>query len=57
MYDLVLKGGTVVDPSTGLDGPRDVAVENGLIARIAPDRPWGWEPDRALAAGPGGGCC
>jgi dihydroorotase len=37
MYDLVLKGGMVVDPSTGLEGVLDVAVENGLIARIAPD--------------------
>ncbi len=37
MYDLLLKGGTVVDPSTGLDGIRDVAVHGGVIARIAPD--------------------
>ena len=37
MYDLVLKGGTVVDPSSGLDGVLDVAVENGVIARVAPD--------------------
>jgi dihydroorotase len=37
MYDLVLKGGTVVDPSAGLDGRHDVAVENGKIARIAAD--------------------
>ena len=37
MYDLLLKGGTVVDPSAGLDGRHDVAVQNGLIARIAPD--------------------
>jgi dihydroorotase len=37
MYDLLLKGGTVVDPSTGLDGVFDIAVENGVIARIAPD--------------------
>jgi dihydroorotase len=37
MFDLVLKGGTVVDPAGGLDGVMDVAVENGLIARIAPD--------------------
>ncbi len=37
MYDLLLKGGTVVDPSTGLDGIADVAVEGGRIARIAPD--------------------
>ena len=35
MYDLVLKGGSVLDPSTGLDGVLDIAVENGLIARIA----------------------
>lgn len=35
MYDLVLKGGTVVDPSSGLDGVLDVAVENGVIACIA----------------------
>src|SRR5262245_16604218 len=37
MYDLLLKGGTVVDPSTGLDGVSDVAVQNGLIARIGPN--------------------
>ena len=37
MYDLVLKGGIVVDPSQQLDGVRDIAVENGRIARIAPD--------------------
>jgi dihydroorotase len=37
MYDLVLKRGTVLDPSSGLDGVLDVAVEKGLIARIAPD--------------------
>ena len=39
MYDLVLKGGRVVDPSTGLDGVLDVAVEGGVIARIAPAIP------------------
>ena len=36
MYDLVLKGGTVVDPSVGLHGVHDIAVQNGLIAHIAP---------------------
>ncbi|MBI2157414.1 MAG: amidohydrolase/deacetylase family metallohydrolase [Candidatus Rokubacteria bacterium] len=36
MYDLLLKGGTVVDPSSGLEGVRDVAIENGVIARVAP---------------------
>jgi dihydroorotase len=35
MYDLVLKGGTVVDPSGGWNGVLDVAVENGVIARVA----------------------
>src|SRR5712692_2835785 len=37
MYDLVLKGGRVVDPSAGLDGTQDVAMQDGKIARIAPD--------------------
>jgi dihydroorotase len=37
MYDLLLKGGTAVDPSTGLDGRHDIAMEGGAIARIAPD--------------------
>src|SRR5712692_10125027 len=37
MYDLLLKGGTVLDPSTKLDGKQDVAVQGGAIARIAPN--------------------
>jgi dihydroorotase len=36
MYDLLLKGGLVVDPSAGLDGPHDVAIERGTIAALAP---------------------
>jgi dihydroorotase len=36
MYDLLLKGGTVVDPSSGLDGVQDIAVQDGVIAEIAP---------------------
>ena len=39
MYDLLLKGGTVLDPSTGLDGIHDIAVQGGVIARIAADIP------------------
>lgn len=35
MYDLVLKGGTVIDPSVGLHGVNDIAVQDGKIARIA----------------------
>src|SRR5713226_5756533 len=37
MYDLVLKGGTVIDPSQGLNSLSDVAIENGRIAAIEPD--------------------
>jgi dihydroorotase len=39
MYDLVLRGGRVLDPSSGLDGIQDVAVQGGAIARIARDIP------------------
>src|SRR2546428_10176060 len=39
MYDLLLKGGTVVDPSVGLSGVHDIAVQDGTIARIAPTIP------------------
>ena len=39
MYDLLIRGGTVVDPSQGLHGLNDVAVENGKIARVAPGIP------------------
>jgi dihydroorotase len=33
-YDLVLKGGRVIDPSLRLDAVRDVAVANGRIAAV-----------------------
>src|ERR1700730_10113082 len=39
MYDLLLKGGTVVDPSSRLGGIQDVAVQGGVIARIAANIP------------------
>lgn len=39
MYDIVIKGGTVVDPSAGLNGVHDVAIQQGLIAHIAPAIP------------------
>jgi dihydroorotase len=35
MYDLVLRGGTVVDPSQGFNAAVDVAVEAGRIAELA----------------------
>ncbi len=37
MYDLILKGGIIVDPSLGLNGVHDVAVDKGTIAAIAPN--------------------
>jgi dihydroorotase len=33
-YDLVIKGGRVVDPSLGLDAVRDVAIAKGKIAAV-----------------------
>ena len=33
-YDLLVKGGTVVDPSQGLNAVRDVALSDGKIAAI-----------------------
>jgi dihydroorotase len=37
--DLLIKGGTVVDPSQNLHAPLDVAVKDGKIAQVAPDIP------------------
>ena len=34
MYDLLIKGGTVVDPSQGLHAVRDVALRNGKVAAV-----------------------
>src|SRR5262249_4947684 len=33
-YDLMIKGGRVVDPSVGLDAVRDVAIAKGKIAAV-----------------------
>src|SRR5688572_13640779 len=38
-YDLLLKGGHVIDPANSIDGPRDIAVTAGRIARVAADIP------------------
>ncbi|CAA9292945.1 MAG: Dihydroorotase [uncultured Chloroflexi bacterium] len=35
-YDLLLRGGHVIDPANGLDGPADVAINGKTIARVAP---------------------
>jgi dihydroorotase len=36
-YDLLIKGGRVIDPSQNLDAARDVAISKGRIARIDTD--------------------
>src|SRR5262245_55411494 len=33
-YDLVIRGGRVMDPETGLDGVRNVGIANGVIAGV-----------------------
>ncbi|MBM3214410.1 amidohydrolase/deacetylase family metallohydrolase [Candidatus Poribacteria bacterium] len=37
MLDLLIRGGRVIDPSSGLDGVRDVAISNGRIHSIERD--------------------
>src|SRR5512132_586778 len=37
-FDLVVHGGRVIDPESGLDGVRDVGVRDGRIALIAERR-------------------
>ena len=38
-YDLLLKGGEVIDPGEGLRGVRDVAFQNGKVALVGADIP------------------
>jgi len=38
-YDILLKGGHVIDPANGIDGVRDVAVSGDKIARVAESIP------------------
>lgn len=37
MYDLVIRGGRVIDPETGFDAIADLAISAGRIAEIGPD--------------------
>ena len=36
-YELIIKGGRVIDPSVGIDAVRDVAISAGKIAAVAPN--------------------
>ncbi len=38
-YDLILRGGHVIDPANGIDGVLDVAVKDGKIAAVAANIP------------------
>src|SRR5437879_758594 len=38
-YDLLLKGGHVIDPKNGISAKRDVAIKDGKIAEVAADIP------------------
>ena len=38
-YDLLLKGGHVIDPAHEINGLRDIAIREGRIARVASDIP------------------
>ena len=36
-FDLLLRGGRVICPASGIDGIRDVAIRNGKIAAVQAD--------------------
>jgi dihydroorotase len=38
-FDLLVKGGRVLDPAQGIDGRRDVGIRGGEIAALAPELP------------------
>ena len=37
--DLLIRGGTVVDPAAGRNGPADVAIAGGKVVAVGPDLP------------------
>ncbi len=41
-YDLLLKGGHVIDPANHIDDARDVAVSQGKIAAVEKNIPLNW---------------
>jgi len=36
-FDLLLRGGRVIDPASGIDGMKDIAIRNGKIAAVQSD--------------------
>lgn len=49
LYDLLVKGGTVIDPARGLHGARDVAFAQGVVATVEADIP-GWQAAEVVDA-------
>jgi len=49
LYDLMIKGGTVIDPAQGLHAARDVAFAQGLVAAVERDIPV-WQAAEVLDA-------
>ena len=49
LYDLLVKGGTLVDPSQGIHGLRDVAFAQGVVATVAEDIR-DWQAERTVDA-------
>ena len=39
LYDLVLKGGEVIDTISGIHGKRDIGTKNGRIAAVEKNLP------------------
>ena len=54
-YDLLLRGGRVIDPAQGLDGVLDVAVRGGRIAAVGTRSAGSGEGDRSTS--PASWCC
>ena len=38
-FDLLIKGGHVIDPANKIDGPMDIAVKDGKVSKVAADIP------------------
>jgi dihydroorotase len=50
-YELLITGGRVIDPATGMDMVADVAISGGRIAAIAPSLPASAAPETVDATG------
>ena len=55
IHDLVIRGGRVLDPETGIDAVRDVAIDGGLISAVSEGQEKGHQviDARGLVVAPG----